>query len=113
MIAGSSDGSHSAPVTLKVVLMPRPPSPAPLPASLKWRAYGLVRPLVRPIARRVRMFLVGRLHDEIAELRAEVKALREAVERPRVLESGAVDQHVREVMAQALATLALDREPRP
>ena len=56
------------------------------------------------------MFFVGRLHDEIAELRAEVRELRAAIERERVVESVAADQRVREVMAQALATLALDRE---
>lgn len=90
--------------------MPQPPSPAPLPRSLKWRAYGLVRPVIRPVARRVRMFFVGRLHDEIAELRGEMRALREVVERERAGASAAVDERVREVMAQALATLALDRE---
>ena len=93
--------------------MSRPPSPAPLPRTLKWRAYGLVRPVVRPVARRLRMFFVGRLHDELAELRAELRDLRDAVERQRAAEGVAADQRVREVMAQALATLALDRETRP
>lgn len=91
-------------------MMPQLRSPAPMPRSLKWRAYGIVRPVVRPVARRLRMFFVGRLHDEIAELRAEVRELRAAIERERVVESVAADQRVREVMAQALATLALDRE---
>lgn len=85
-------------------------SPSPLPQSLKWRAYGLVRPVVRPVARRLRMFFVGRLHDEVAELRMEVRLLRDSIERHRVMDAEAVDQRIREVMAQALATLALDRE---
>ena len=90
--------------------MPQPPSPAPLPRSLKWRAYGIVRPVIRPVARRVRTFFVGQLQDEIVALRAEVGLLREAIERQGAGERVAVDQRVREVMAQALATLALDRE---
>lgn len=66
-----------------------------------------MRPIVRPIAGRLRMFLVGRLHDEMAEIRAELRMLREAIDRERPAE----DQ-VREVMAQALATLALERDVR-
>ena len=90
-----------------------PPSPDPLPRSLKWRAYGLVRPIVRPVAWRVRTFFVGHLLDEIGELRAEVRTLREAVERERAVQAVAADERVREVMAQALATLALDRDAGP
>lgn len=84
-----------------------------LPRSPKWLAYRLVRPVVRPVARRLRMFFVGRLHDEIAELRAELRGVRELIERHQTTETVAADQRVREVMAQALATLALDRERRP
>ena len=87
--------------------------PGPLPKSLKWRAYGLVRPVVRPVARRLRMFFVGRLHDEIAELRTEIHGLRELIERDRATQLAAVDHHSRDILAQALATLALDRETRP
>lgn len=88
------------------------PAPAPLPRSLKWRAYGLVRPIVRPVMRRVRIFFVGRLQDEIMALRAEVRGLREVIERERATERVTADERVRDVMAQALATLALDRETR-
>lgn len=87
--------------------------PDPLPNSLKWRIYGLIRPVVRPIARRLRMFFVGRLHDEIAELRTELHGLRELIERDRAAQLVSVDQRTRDIMAQALATLALDRETRP
>ncbi len=90
--------------------MASPVPPAPLPRSLKWRAYGIVRPVVRPVARQLRLFLVGRLHDEIAELRAELREVRAAVERQRVAESAAAERQTREVIAQALATLTLDRE---
>ena len=87
--------------------------PDPMPRSPKWLAYRLVRPVVRPVARRLRMFFVGRLHDEIAELRTELHAVRELIERQHVAERGAADQRVRDVIAQALATLALDRERQP
>ncbi len=90
--------------------MPQSPSPAPLPRSLKWWAYGLVRPVVRPVARRVRMFFVGQLQDEIVALRAEVGLLRAAIERQGAVERVAAEERVREIMAQALATLALDGE---
>lgn len=82
-------------------------------ASLKWRAYGLVRPLVRPVMHRVRTFFVGNLHDEIAALRSEISGLKSLVEqqRPEAIEV-IVDQRTRHVMAQALVTLALDRESR-
>lgn len=64
--------------------------------------------------RRLRLFLVGRLHDELAELRAEVSGLRLLIERRQCLEPETVqvlvDQRSREIMAQALATLALDRD---
>ena len=81
--------------------------------SLKWRAYALVRPLVRPVLHRFRTFFVGHLHDEIAELHAEVRGLRSLIEqqRPEALET-IIDQRTRHIMAQALATLALDRESR-
>ncbi len=70
----------------------------------------MVRPVVRPIAQRVRMFFVGRLHDEIGELRAEVRGLREVIERERAVERVAAEERISAVLAQALATLALDRE---
>ena len=81
--------------------------------SLKWAAYGVVRPVVRPVMRRLRLFFVGGLHDEIRELHAEIGALRTIVERqhPQSIEI-MVDQRARHIMAQALATLALDRDSR-
>lgn len=81
--------------------------------SLKWAAYGVVRPIVRPVMRRLRLFFVGGLHDEIRGLRAEIGALRTLVERqhPQSIET-IVDQRARHIMAQALATLALDRDGR-
>lgn len=81
--------------------------------SLKWAAYGVVRPIVRPVMRRLRLFFVGGLHDEIRELRAEIGALRTVVERqhPQSIET-IVDQRARHIMAQALVTLALDRDGR-
>ena len=84
--------------------------PAPLPRSIKWRAYGLVRPLVRPVMGRVRMFFTGPLLDEIAALRREVGALRDVVEAQRRHAEMSADARVEVVMAQALATLALDRD---
>lgn len=72
-----------------------------------------MRPLVRPVMHRVRTFFVGHLHDEIAELRNEVRMLKALVEhqQPQAVEV-TVDQRTRQIMAQALATLALDRESR-
>lgn len=60
--------------------------------------------------RRLRSFLVGGLHDEIRELRAEIGVLRTIVERqhPHSIET-VIDQRTRHIMSQALATLALDR----
>ncbi len=82
------------------------------PRSLKWRAYRIVRPLVRPAMHRLRTFFVGQLRDEIAELRDEVRGLRALVEQhPQAIEAK-VDQRTRHIMAQALATLALDRDSR-
>lgn len=62
---------------------------------------------------RVRTFFVGNLHVEIAELRQEIHRLRVLIERerPEALEV-IVDQRMRHIMAQALVTLALDRETR-
>lgn len=59
------------------------------------------------------MFFVGALHDEIRELRAEIGVLRALVENqhPQPIET-VIDQRTRHIMAQALATLALDRESR-
>ena len=81
--------------------------------SLKWAAYGVVRPIVRPVMRRLRLFFVGNLHDEMRALRAEIGALRTLIERqhPQPIET-VVDQRARHIMAQALATLALDRDGR-
>lgn len=63
---------------------------------------------------RVRTFFVGRLHDELAELRDEVRMLRLTVERRdehrHESVEAAIDQRTRDVIAQALVTLALDRE---
>ena len=81
--------------------------------SLKWAAYGMVRPIVRPIMRRLRLFFVGALHDEIRELRTEMGLLRALIERqhPQPIET-VIDQRTRHIMAQALVTLALDRDSR-
>jgi hypothetical protein len=82
-------------------------------ASLKWRAYGLLRPLIRPVMHRIRTFFVGNLHAEIAELRREIHRLSVLIEQeqPEALKV-IVDQRTRQIMAQALVTLALDRESR-
>lgn len=80
---------------------------------LKWAVYGMVRPVVRPVMHRLRSFFVGGLHDEIHELRTEIGALRTLVERqhPQQIET-VIDQRTRHIMAQALVTLALDRDGR-
>ena len=78
--------------------------------SVLWGVYGLVRPVVRPVMWRLRSFLTGPLREEIGALRSEVAGLREVVERQRAQAEVSADERVREVMAQALATLALDRE---
>lgn len=85
--------------------------------GLRWRAYRLVRPIVRPIAWRLRSFFVGRVHDELVELRAQVEALRASVDMLRAqVEHRAAEQRealaptIMGVMEQALLTIALDRE---
>ncbi|MGI4801180.1 MAG: hypothetical protein ACRYF2_09520 [Janthinobacterium lividum] len=73
----------------------------------------MMRPIVRPIMRRLRLFFIGALHDEIRELRAELRLLKTLVERQhsQPIET-VIDQRTRHIMAQALATLALDRDSR-
>ncbi|RYY05281.1 MAG: hypothetical protein EON55_27580 [Alphaproteobacteria bacterium] len=63
--------------------------------------------------RRLRLFFIGGLHDEIRELRTEVGALKTLLERqhPQQIET-VIDQRMRHIMAQALVTLALDRDGR-
>ncbi len=92
--------------------MTRPPQPAALPRSLRWRAYGVVRPLVRPIAWRLRTFFVGELLDEMAALRLEVAALRAEVQARGREQEAALEPRIAAVMEQAVLTLALDREQR-
>lgn len=81
-------------------------------------AYGLVRPVVRPLGWRLRTFLIGPLQDDVAQvrqevaaLRAEVTALRSVLEQCAAEQSGAaLDEKILGVMEQALLTIALDRE---
>jgi hypothetical protein len=109
---------------LEALLAPKsngpPPSPAATPQrELHWRAYGLVRPVLRPVAWRLRTFLVGLVRDDVAELRAQVLALRASVDALRaqveqraVEDREAVAPKILAVMEQALLTIALDREDR-
>ncbi len=81
------------------------------PRSLKWSAYGVVRPVVRPIAWRLRTFLIGPVRDEVAMLRAEVAALRARLDQIAAEATGpGLDRRMLAVMEQALLTIALDRE---
>ena len=82
------------------------------PTSLRWRAYRLIRPVVRPIAWRLRSFFAGSLHDEIRELRAQVDALRTELRERGDREQAALEPRIAAVIEQALLTLALDREER-
>jgi hypothetical protein len=86
----------------------------PLPdRSLRWRAYRLVRPVVRPVAWRLRSFFMGALQDEMSELRAQIEALRLELRERAAREDAALEPRIAAVMEQALLTLALDRQERP
>lgn len=90
-----------------------PSSPhADLPRSLRWRLYGLIRPIVRPVAWRLRTFFVGALLDETAALRREVAALRDEVAARGREQEAALEPRIAAVLEQAVLTLALDREQR-
>ena len=78
--------------------------------SLRWRAWRVIRPVASPAARRLRLFLVGQLHDEVRELRAEVAALRDELRRRAEREVTALEPRIAAVLEQALLTLALDHE---
>jgi hypothetical protein len=110
---------------LEALLAPKSNGPPPSPPAatprreLHWRAYGLVRPVLRPVAWRLRTFLVGLVRDDVAELRAQVLALRASVDALRaqveqraVEDREAVAPKILAVMEQALLTIALDREDR-
>ena len=82
------------------------------PSGVGWLLYRLVRPVLRPVAWRLRTFFAGPLHDEIAALRAEIAALRleiGALERAR---DQSLEPRIAAVLEQAVLTLALDRESR-
>jgi hypothetical protein len=81
-------------------------------SSLRWRAWRVVRPIVRPIAWRLRSFFVGPLHDEVRELGAQVAALRAELRERAEREEAALEPRIAAVMEQALLALALDREAR-
>ncbi len=82
------------------------------PTSLRWRAYRLVRPVMRPIAWRLRSFFVGSLHDDVRQLRAQVEALRAELRERADREQEALESQIAAVIEQGLLTLALDREAR-
>lgn len=82
------------------------------PSSLRWLGYRLVRPVVRPIAWRLRGFFVGPLQDDVRELRAQVEALRAELRDRAAREDAALEPRIAAVMEQALLTLALDHEER-
>lgn len=85
----------------------------PLPdRSLRWRAWRLVRPVVRPLGWRLRSFFVGALQDEMRELRAQTEALRAELRERAAREDAALEPRIAAVLEQALLTLALDREER-
>lgn len=83
------------------------------PRTLKWRLYGLIRPVVRPAMSRLRTYFTGRLHDDIEDLRREIRELRDLTDRQRIQGEISIDRQVGEVIAQALTTLTLDRERDP
>lgn len=80
--------------------------------SLRRTAYRLVRPVVRPLAWRLRTFFAGPLHDEVRELRAEVAALRAELRDRAAREDAALEPRIASVLEQAILTLALDRQTR-
>ena len=87
-------------------------TPAPTETSLRWRAWRLLRPVVRPAAWRLRLFFAGPLHDEVRELRMQVEALRAELRERAAREDAALEPRIAAVLEQALLTLALDREAR-
>ena len=87
-----------------------PTHAAEAPKSLRWRLYRLVRPLVRPLAWRTRIFLMGELHAEVVALRSEVAALRAELRERGAQDAQALEPKILAVIEQALLTLALDRE---
>lgn len=90
-----------------------PAAPLPRRRPRLHLAYGLVRPVVRPLAWRLRTFLVGPLQDEVGELRAQQEAMRSRLEELAEANTGpALEKKIADVMGQALLTLALDREGR-
>ncbi len=78
------------------------------PPSTLRPAWRLMRPVLRPLACRLRSFFAGPLQEEIAALRLEVAELRaELHAQPR-----AVEPQIEAALERALLTLALDREQR-
>ncbi|GAC1341593.1 MAG: hypothetical protein NVSMB18_14020 [Acetobacteraceae bacterium] len=79
--------------------------------SAKRALYALVRPVLRPLAWRLRTFLIGPVRDDIAELRAQQDALIDRLEhlgasRP----AQAVDPELAKCLEQLLLTLAVHHD---
>ncbi len=95
-----------------------PPPPPPMPARTGLRGlvrralllfYGLFRPVVRPLGWRLRSFLIGPLHEEMAETRHRLDSL---MARPLLTERG-TEPALLATMEDVLMTLALEASHAP
>ncbi len=96
---------------------PARPAPSPLPAQgglgrrMAFAVYRLVRPIVRPLAWRMRSFMLAPVLLELAELRGPTQG------RPATLSGGstpaAMDPALSQAVERLLLTLALEDRSRP
>ena len=72
------------------------------------RTAGVLRRVLRPLARRLRGFLIGPLQQELAELRAGQEAVLRRLE--QVAAGPVLDAAMARALEQALLTVALERD---
>lgn len=82
--------------------------PAPPQRRIARLAYRLVRPIVRPLAWRLRSFLLGSVIDELAAIRAEQAAIRAQLE--QLTAGPALDASIGRSLEAILLTVALERD---
>lgn len=91
-------------------LVPGQPGGA-LSRRLAFRAYRVVRPIVRPLAWRIRSFLLGPVLQDLAELRQQLQGQRPFTAFPA--SSTPNDPGLAQAVERLLLTLALEERVRP
>jgi len=90
----------------------RPPASAAAPAQPRRAAarlaYRLLRPVLRPLAWRLRTFLLGHVRDELAEVRAQQAAMQAQLD--QLTAGPALDASFGRALEAILLTVALERE---